>query len=182
MHYDDQRIAQQIKEFCERNKDCKHRRIYFDADNTLYKFSTYNRIYDSLSMMHTRGFYKNLPIFLEAPDVVSGLQRIGYEVFVITNTIESPWCKEEKLESLHYHFPMIPDSNLLLLPPESKKTDYAEDIQHSILVDDYHVNINQWFAEGGLGIKKSYSGRKRAVPIVCSLIDIFPTLYELHLL
>ena len=182
MHYDEQEIPKLIKAFCERVQESPTLKMYFDADNTLYKFSTYNRIYDSLSMMHTKGFYKNLPVFIEAPDVVSGLQRMGIEVYVISNTIESPWCESEKMESLNYHFPMIPKSNILLLPPESRKTDYVDDVEHSILVDDYHVNINQWFDAGGLGIKKSYSGKKRVVPVICSLIDLFPVLYELNLI
>lgn len=181
-HYDEQFITKCIEEFQTRMQNSDKRIIYFDSDNTLYKFSTYGKAAESLNMYMSKGFYKNLPIFPEAPDVLENLRLIGFELYILTASAGSPWCEEEKRESIRYYFPMIKEENVIITPLNAKKTKFVEDIEHSILVDDYHVNINQWYKEGGLAIKKSYSGRKRVVPTVQSLIDIFSVLHRFKLL
>ena len=70
----------------------------------------------------------------------------------------------------------------VLVPKGEKKTDYVKDIKHSILVDDYYVNLMTWMEEGGLAIKKTFSGKQRPIPQVMNLVEIFKVLYDLKLM
>ena len=75
---------------------------------------------------------------------------------------------------------MIHDEDIILVPYGERKVDKVDDVKHSILVDDYHKNINDWYLSGGVAIKKSYSGKPRPVPVVSNLIELFPVLRELN--
>lgn len=156
--------------------------IYFDADNTLYRFSTYGQIEQALGLCYTKGFYKELPIFSEAPAVIENLQRIGIKVGIISTYIDTPFCYPEKMQSINYHFPTIPNDMIHLVPTGVKKSSIFDSLSNKLLVDDYHNNITDWYENGGVGIKKSYTGKARPVPVVCSLIDIFSVLHELEVL
>lgn len=177
-HYDERLILSVINRFKHREDDLPVS-LLFDADNTLYKFSTYNQESYALREMHTKGFYKNLSIFPEAPIVIENLQKLGIHCGICTGSIDSPWCRPEKMESYHYYFPMIDENDIFILEPEQTKTSVVKDIEHTILVDDYYGNINSWFEAGGVAIKKSYSGKTRPVPVITSFIDLFSILHEL---
>ena len=153
--------------------------IMFDADNTLYKFSTFNQIDTSLREMYSKGFFKQLPIFPEAPTVITNLMQLGFKCGILTSAIDSPYCVEEKMESFHYYFPMIEDENIHILKPDESKVERFGDVRDIVLVDDYHKNIMDWYEAGGVAIKKNYSGKQRPVPVVTSLIDLFYVLYRL---
>lgn len=178
-HYDKDLVMRVIHNFVTRD-DGKPVKLMFDADNTLYKFSTYTKEDIAVRDAYTKGFYKNLSVFPEAPIVVENLQRLGIPCGIITGSVNSPWCKPEKMESFHYYFPMIPDNDIFILDADVKKTSVVSDIEHTILIDDYYGNICEWYAAGGLAIKKSYSGKSRPVPVITSLIDLFSVLHELN--
>lgn len=158
--------------------------LLFDADNTLYRFSTYGMEQVSKQSMYTRNFYKNLPIFPEGPAVIENLQKLGFRCGILTSTIDSPYCAPEKAMSFEYHFPMISPSDIFILNPGVSKSETAIDtfgsLDNVILIDDYYGNINDWYEHGGVAIKKSYSGKIRVVPVVTSLIDLFYVLRELN--
>ena len=156
--------------------------ILFDADNTLYHYSTYKRVEESKREMYYKGFYHNLPVYPEAPVVVENLQRFGLTVGILSATIDSPFCRPEKLASFAYHFPTISPDNIFLCEQGIDKSTVVGDVRHTILVDDYHGNINQWYQAGGVAIKKSYSGKKRPVPVVTSLVDLFYVLHTLNVI
>lgn len=179
-HYDANLIQTRLSEFkAEMLTWDGERTILFDADNTLYLFSTKGRSQESTDRMYNRGFFKNLPVFQEAPDVLLNLQRFGLKVGIMS-TYMSDYGKSEKEESFAYHFPFVDKKNIILVPYGKSKTDYDLDYKHTILVDDYYANIMQWYIAGGISIKKSYSGKQRPVPVVTSLIDLFPVLHELN--
>lgn len=182
-HYNTINIMNGIEAFKERmNNFDGERVIYFDQDNTLMRFSTYSKTDQAVEMSYTKGFFKNLPVFPEAPDVISALQRMGIRCKILSSLTNSPFCNDEKMESSRYHFPMIHDEDIILVPYGENKVDWVNDVEHSILVDDYHKNINDWYHRGGVAIKKSYSGKPRPVPVVCNLIELFPVLKELNFL
>lgn len=180
-HYDDNYIAQTIAEF-KRNMLTYdgERVIYFDADNTLYLFSTYGQEQEALAACRTKGFFKNLPVFQEGPHVIAALQNMGVKCKVLTALVNSPFCNEEKLSSLHYYFPTLQDEDIITVPYGESKVDKVKDVEHSILVDDYHGNINDWYNKKGVAIKKSYSGKPRPVPVVSNLVELFPVLKHLN--
>ena len=180
-HYNTELIETNIARFKTIMKDYSgERTILFDADNTLYQFSTYGNVAKSLSLCYSKGFFKNLPIFAEAPIVIENLQRLGLRCGIISALVDSPFCNTEKRESFGYYFPMIKPEDIYLIPEGTNKTSVIKDVEHTILVDDFHGNINDWYEAGGIAIKKSYSGKPRPVPVVTSLIDLFPILHELN--
>lgn len=180
-HYNDELVKQNIEKFKQEMLSfAGERMILFDADNTLYQFSIYGNINNSLQRCYSKGFYKNLPIFPEAPTVIENLQRLGLRCGIVSAMVNSPFCNTEKRESFAYYFPMIDPSDIYLVPEGTNKTSIFKDVEHTILVDDFHGNINDWYAAGGVAIKKSYSGKPRVVPVVTSLVDLFPVLHELN--
>lgn len=179
-YYDKEIIDNVLNKFVlNRMTDNKPITILFDADNTLFKFSTYGLSDLSLKEMYTKGFYKNLPVFSEAPTVIENLQRLGIKCGIASSVIDSPFCKSEKLQSFNYHFPMIKDEDIYLVETGVSKASLFEDVSDIILVDDFNGNIMDWYKAGGVAIKKSYSGKPRPVPQVMSLIDLFPLLHQL---
>ena len=154
--------------------------IYFDMDNTLVLFSHYGNVDQALEEMWTRNYFSSLPVFPEAPAVLRALINMGYRVCIVTNVIDSPCCRDEKEQFIKFHFPMIPDENVYILEPDERREEVLPDVATSILVDDYGVNIREWYAKGGVGVKKTYSGKCRQIPSIQTIADIFPVLLELN--
>lgn len=154
--------------------------ILFDADNTLYRFSTYGMIAEAKRDMYTKGYFKNLHIFTEAPAVIENLQKMGIRCGIITSVIDSPFCEYEKRQSFSYYFPMVNECDIYICQPGQCKTEVVGDVRDIILVDDYYKNLNDWYKAGGVAIKKSYTGKPRPVPVITSLIDLFSVLLELN--
>lgn len=178
-HYDADLIKRNVDAFREEMINYTgERTILFDADNTLYLFSHHGTSDEALAMCHNKGYFKNLPVFSEAPSVLENLQRFGLRVGIISAYMPG-YAYEEKLQSFRYHFPTIFDNDLILVPSGENKAEYIEDIKHTIVVDDYHGNINDIYKAGGIAIKKAYSDKRRPVPTIHNLIDIFPLLRNL---
>ena len=79
-------------------------------------------------------------------------------------------------------FSIFGDEDIILVNKGENKADYIENIEKSILVDDYHQNIEDFYNAGGIAIKKTYSGKVRPIPQIESLVDIFSVLYDLNCL
>ena len=156
--------------------------IYFDMDNTLCLFSVYGQEELSMKAMYSKGFYRELPCFNEAPAVLENLQNLGYKVKILSSCIDSPYCIPEKKAWVKYHLPFIDDKDIILIPNGSSKAAVIENIESSILVDDYYHNIVGVYEAGGIGVKKTYSGKERPIPQVANLVDIFSVLDLLNCL
>lgn len=158
--------------------------IYFDLDNTLALFSYYGNGGDeeACRKMYTKGYYKELPVFSEAPETLEALKDMGFNLFILSSCIDTPFCRSEKLAWTNYHFPFIDNENIIFIDNGKCKADYITRPDQSILVDDYFVNLCSAYEVGIVGIKKTYTGKKRPLPQVSSLVDIFPVLYRLNCL
>lgn len=177
-NYNEELIRARIDAF--RNKKHDEVTVLFDMDNTLFCFSIYKQNELAMQRAYTKGFYRNLPIFPEGPSVIEALQHMGIHVGILTALIDSPYCQPEKEDSLWYYFPMISQQDITMVPPGENKIDYIKDIENTIIVDDYHVNIMKMYEEGGIAIKKSYSEKVRPVPTIHNLVEIFPILHDLN--
>lgn len=154
--------------------------IYFDMDNTLVLFSHYDNVEGALESMWTKNYFSTLPIFPEAPAVLRALVDMGYKVCIVTNTVDTPYCRDEKEQFIKFHLPMIADENVYILEPDERREEVLPDVEKSILVDDYGENIRNWYIKGGVGVKKTYSGKSRPIPTIQTIADIFPLLYKLN--
>lgn len=177
--YNEELIQSVIKDFKDRDLKPEDITIYFDMDNVLCLFSVFGDEDIALKKMYHKGFYKELPCFPEAPAVIENLQRIGFKVKILSSCIDTPYCKPEKRLWVHYHLPTMKDEDIILITNGENKSNYIEDIEKSILVEDYFQNIVNFYNVGGLAIKKTYSGKNRPVPQIESLVDIFSVLHEL---
>ena len=182
MKYDEKLVRVVIQKF--RSKAYKHTEvtIYFDLDNTLCLFSPFGRVQQSIKAMYNKGFFLDLPCFPEAPYVLSNLKSMGYNTKILSTCINSPYCKQEKKAWVNHYLNFIPDKDILLIPEGAKKTQYITNPQSSILVDDYFSNIQDIYTVGGVGVKKTFSGKQRPVPQVENLVDIFQVLEYLNCL
>lgn len=156
--------------------------IYFDMDNTLCLFCIYGKSEEAIRDMYSQGFYRNLKCFPEARFVIETLQHIGFNIKIISACVETPFVKKEKFEWVRYHIPSINEEDIILLPEGTPKSEYVADIAHSIIVDDFGLNVQEFYDGGGIGIKKSYSGKTRPVLQITNLIEIFGILYDLNCL
>ncbi|WP_324823552.1 5' nucleotidase, NT5C type [Sinanaerobacter sp. ZZT-01] len=180
--YDNELINNNIENFKNLSLKPNDVDIYFDMDNTLCLFSPFGDVESSCRVMYQKGFYRELLCFPEAPSVLYNLQGIGFNVKILSSCIDSPYCRPEKLSWINYHLPFVEDKNILLLPVGQSKSNLIPNPERSILVDDYHANITDIYKHGGIGVKKTFSGKERPIPQVSSLVDIFSVLHNLNCL
>lgn len=182
MKYNEDLVNEIIEKFREKNYNPTDIIIYFDMDNVLCLFSVFGDEDIAVKRMFHKGFYKELICFPEVPAVIENLQKIGFKVKILSSCINSPFCKPEKELWIHYHLPTIKDEDIILINVGENKADYIENPERAILVDDFYQNIQNMYLSGGIGIKKTYSGKHRPIPQVESLVDIFSVLHYLNCL
>lgn len=180
MKYNEDLVKQVIDRFKSMNYKPEDITIYLDMDNVLCLFSVFGNEDTAVRRMFHKGYFKELQCFPEVPAVIENLQRIGFKIKVLSSCIDSPYCKPEKKLWLNYHIPTLKDEDIILINVGENKADYINNPETSILVDDYYQNICNFYEIGGLGIKKTYSGKKRPIPQVESLVDLFSVLYNLN--
>ena len=180
MKYNEDLVKQIIEKFKAKNYKPEDITIYLDMDNVLCLFSVFGDEETAVKRMFHKGYYKELQCFPEAPAVIENLQRVGFTVKILSSCVDSPYCKPEKELWIHYHLPSIKDEDIILINVGENKADYIGNPETSILVDDYYKNIQNFYECGGIGIKKTYSGKQRPIPQVESLVDLFSVLYSLN--
>lgn len=180
--YDKNLIDRVVSEFKSKNFKPSDVDIYFDMDNTLALFSIYGLKDQAEKAMYSKGFFKELSIFSEAPYVLENLKNIGFNLYILSSCLDTPFCREEKLGWLNYHLPFIKNENIIFIDNGNNKAEYIKRPKQSILIDDYYVNLSLAYESGIIGIKKSYSGKERPILQISNLIDIFTVLYQLNCL
>jgi len=130
-------------------------RIFFDMDNTLADFSITNEMDYALEHMMEPGYFAGLKLINPATnDIMALLQRQGFEVFILSACINTPYCKQEKKDWIKKHIPCIADDNVILVNIGESKADKIGIINNlDILVDDYGHNLKEWHEKGGKSVK-----------------------------
>ena len=141
----------------------KNFRIFLDMDNVLTDFGDVRNRPDILEKMSERGFFLNLnPLpFLHEMNKVASL--FPENIFIISACINSPYCKEEKIEWLKKYLPAACKENVIFTETGKKKSLYVSEkyfgskrrkiSKYDILIDDYSKNIVDWEKRGGTAIK-----------------------------
>lgn len=153
--------------------------IYYDIDNTLALFSIHGKEEEALKNMHLKGFYESLPLLDDGVKVIPVLQSIGFKVKIISACIDSTYCKPEKMIWIKRNLPTMKEEDIILCMTGEDKTQFVEDINRSILIDDYGHNLLKWARKGGYAIKKSYSMKRRNIDVINNHVEIFSILHEL---
>lgn len=137
------------------------KKLFFDMDNTLAIFSLSREHEKSvvLEKMYEKGFFAGLEPMPHAKQVVQELQVRGYEVFLVSACIESKYVIPEKIQWVQRELPSVSLKNVHLLPIKNSKADlikgiFGELTSDYVLIDDYHVNLQDWEHKGGKAIQK----------------------------
>lgn len=155
--------------------------IYFDMDGVLADFS--KALEGQFERMYQKGFFRNLEVIGNPNKVFETLQEKGFEVYILSACVNSPYCEIEKVEWLKEHCPAIKKENIILCKVGENKTDFLKTpIHRSVLVDDYKVNLLKWQEEGGYAIKfgKKYKNHRPYTQIVRELSSVIPIIEKLE--
>lgn len=80
-----------------------------------------------------KGFFRDLPIMPDSPEVVRELQQ-SYDIYVVTAAMEFRNSFEDKYDWLQEHFPFIPWKNIVFCGDKSI-------IDADYLIDDHAYNL-----------------------------------------
>lgn len=150
--------------------------IFFDMDNTLFIFSTNSN--DNLSLMlqeQVPHFFAKLPMMRYAKETIDALKAMGFKCKIIS-AAKPGQPRIDKIESIKINNLPFDEEDIIFVEHGKSKAgllaSMGYDISKCILVDDYYRNLFDWYAAGGLGIKKTFSGKKRIIPQVKELNEL----------
>lgn len=147
-----------LKEAAKRIAGCQPKaepkmRLFVDMDGVMAKWRSTSKVEELME----EGFFADM---YPQRQVIEAVQSIAEEgkaaVFVLSKYLEeSPYALAEKNEWLDKYIPIIDGEHRLFCPCNKQKADMVPDgIQEwDVLLDDYTVNLNEWVAAGGIGLK-----------------------------
>lgn len=128
-------------------------RCFVDMDGVLYKF---DNTLTSLEPLYEEGYFRNLPAHKLAKKCMNQLlEKYPNHIYVLSHVLDSPYAKNEKLESLKEDFPSLDPQHIILVPYGESKSEYVPMLikKNDILIDDYNHNLEEWKSKGGYAIK-----------------------------
>ncbi len=149
--------------------------VYFDMDGTLAKWYKDGRglSYPEQILDPRNHYYRDL----EPNDYVVELAKecvaMGLNVCVLSSA--DIYCVEDKILWLNKYCPFIKDENILFCPIGANKSDYARNASRSVLIDDYHVNLDEWV---GTAVKLVTDCNTRDTKRI--FIDIYDTTVDIE--
>lgn len=142
--------------------------IYFDMDGVLCNFKgkiqeLYGEPFKSsmwpdIAENHPH-IYKDLEPFGDMVELVKTLSK-SYAVRILSATpsmVHMPYCGWDKVYWVHKHFGLIYGEVVNRAFDKQFRSDY-----NSVLVDDSNINIEQWVARGGIGIRHTSFSKTKA--------------------
>lgn len=187
--YDKKLIKKTVKKFKKRELNIRDINIFLDIDNTLALFSQKGGDAIACELAQEDGFFEDLPIFHCVEDTLMDLTRLGANIWILSayplrpNHEDMHSARTEKDKWIERYIPFIPKERRLLVPVGTNKAEIIDSVcdrKTAIFIDDYGKNIIHAYEAGIVGIKKTYSGKKRPCPQVRDFYDIFKVLKKLH--
>ena len=129
--------------------------IFVDMDGTLVTWKPAK----SLENLLERGYFRNMPPYETVVSAIKTLIGWGANVFVLSAYMEqNPYSVDEKNEWLDEFIPEIEKDKRIFCPCGTSKWDATArylggDLRPRYLLDDYSLNLHDWTACGGQGIK-----------------------------
>lgn len=172
--YDEKKVEDAYKNI-QNLSSVKDLTVFFDMDNTLFVYSTESNDKKSLKEENNPGFFANLPLMENARETVQALKDMGISCKIIS-AADPGQKREDKITSVKKNSLPFEEADILFVEHGKSKAEILSamgyDITKSILVDDYCMNLFDWYNNGGLAIKKTFSGKKRNIPQVKDLKEL----------
>lgn len=185
--YDKNVIRKELKRFKSQKYNLKDINIFLDIDNTLALFCQRGKDLEACEKAEELGYYEKLPIFSCVKDNLMYLTRLGANIWIISayrprsnGDPHSPVGEKDRWVSKH--LPFIPKDHRIFIPNGTNKAEEMGkvcDLNTAIIIDDYGKNIEQAYEKGIIGIKKTYSNKRRPCPQIQSFDEIFKVLRKL---
>lgn len=121
--------------------------VYFDIDGTTGRWYSDMRGFTYEEILNpVNHYFRNIEPHPVMIALAEKLCEIGVDVAIISaadrNTIRDKW------EWIDEHMPFIPKENICFAPIGADKSQFVKgNADKSILIDDYHVNLNGWRGE-----------------------------------
>lgn len=125
-------------------KESDKPRIYFDMDGTLAVFNKNA----TMEEVFTPGYFRSLNPIPEMVAFAKELQHAGYDVNILSGACYT--AIQEKIEWLQEHMPFITPDKYTFVPVDADKSQFIPNAEHSVLIDDYNKNLDEW---KGLAVK-----------------------------
>jgi len=128
--------------------------FYFDMDGTVSEWRPTSTIED----LYSKGYFLSLKPYMEIVNAAQSLAFAGVDVFILSCYLsDSKYALEEKNAWIDRHMPFVKKENRLFIPYGQSKTQYVQALHkislEDVLIDDFSVNLHEWAAVGGLGVK-----------------------------
>jgi len=111
-------------------------------------------INDFVSKMGKAGFFLGL---FPNNTFIAGLRKFAKKhpeipIKILSSLNGTPYCEDEKKKWLARYMPEFLET-AIFVPCGHAKAEYVEDIENSILLDDFSRNLHTWASWGGTGVK-----------------------------
>lgn len=129
-------------------------RIFVDMDGTVANFF---KAEDCLERMMEENFFLDLEP-LEFAEYINELATYEPNMYILSACVDTPYCRQEKLDWLEENIPFIKEENIILCNVGENKAEIIKAMgitldKECILYDDYTKNLVEWELAGGTGIK-----------------------------
>ena len=138
----------------------KVKKIFVDMDGTLTEWKKSAKFED----LYKKNYFLDLKPHKNLIEALKELHKIeNIEIYILSAyLIDSKYALKEKNQWLDKYF-NVPKTNRLFLPCGENKNIYCEN-EHSLLLDDYNLNLNSWnglkikIVNGVNDIRKTFNG------------------------
>lgn len=133
-------------------------RVYYDMDDCLASFvSMHDRligyrmpdgdiVWEEINKLPT--FFLDLPVMARAQELWDAVAP-RHRYVLSSYSKHNNHSREQKRQWIHDHFP-LDDDRIILVRGKVNKVLHCQ--PGDVLIDDWHENISQWTAAGGIGI------------------------------
>ena len=177
------KIHRTNRKFRKKHYSIKDIYIFFDLDNTIYLFSEWGKDKEAVEESMKEGYYYKLPIFPGAAAFMKFLLSICNNVYILSKYPRTG-ADIEKIKSIERDMPFFPKDHIILIPLHVDKGEVINsicDTSRAIIIDDYYENIIDAYNHGIIGIKKTFSEKKRPVHQIHEFYELLFVLKKLNI-
>lgn len=124
--------------------------IYFDLDGVLADFGKEPNAVERFAT--EKGFFYNLKPIKKNIKFINKLIEKGFNVNILSASPNEN-ADLDKILWLKKYVPNLKLNKIILCRNHENKADFVSEIENSILIDDYTVNLINWKAKGGKVVK-----------------------------